>query len=119
VIDCTVTPDGGEPVAVTILSRDVLTWERTGRGRSFGALMDDISMTAMYHLAWIAMRRLGHFAGDLTEFEQTCEVSLETDQEDEAGPDPTQPAPSVATLSRLPSRPGSPRASGGRKVSAS
>ena len=116
-IDVTITPDGGGPIEVTIQSRDVLVWERTGKGRSFGTLMDDISMTAIYHLAWLAMRRLGHFAGDLKEFEATVEVSLEEDQED-AEADPTPPALSVVSSSRSPSPPASRRRSGQAKVTA-
>ena len=98
-IDVTVIPDGGEPYEITVQSRDVLVWERTGRGNSFGALMDQISMVAMYHLAWIAARRLGHFAGDLKEFEQTVEVNLE-ETENEGEPDPTPPARTAGSSSR-------------------
>ena len=118
-IDVTVTPDGGDAREVKILSRDVLVWERTGKGRSFGTLMEDISMIAMYHLAWIASRRLGYFVGDLAEFEATCEVGLETDEEGDAAPDPTRPAQLAGVSSLLPSRPASPRKSGRGRATAS
>lgn len=118
-IEVKITPDDGEPYRLDILSRDVLVWERTGKGRSFGTLMDDISMVAVYHLAWIAARRLGHFSGDLKVFEETCEVDMETDDEETAGePDPTQPAQLAVASSRSPSRPASPRRSGPRRATA-
>jgi hypothetical protein len=94
-MDFTVTPDGGDPYEVKATSRDVLVWERTNRAKKvFSTLMEQLSMVDLYHLCWIACRRLGLFSGDLATFEQTCEVNPDTEEEQE-GPDPTQPVPST------------------------
>lgn len=85
-----VTPDSGEPYEVIAGSRDVLTWEKTGKGRNLSVLRESLGMTDLYRLAHIASRRQGLFDGDLKTFEETVELDL--DDEDEE-PDPTQPAP--------------------------
>ena len=88
-----VKPDNGEPYEVTAGPRDILVWEKTTRGKSFGGDLMDVKalqLTDMYKLAWIASRRLGLFAGTLQEFEES--VDLIGNQPD-GEPDPTQPAP--------------------------
>lgn len=85
----TVTPDNGEAFEVKAGSRDVLTWERTGKGKNLMTLRDGLAMGDLYRLAHIAARRQGLFNGDLKEFETTVELDFEEDDE----PDPTQPAP--------------------------
>jgi hypothetical protein len=85
----TVKPDNGEPYEVTAGSRDVLVWERTSKGNSFGSLRDGLHMGDLYRIAHIASRRLGLFTADLKTFEETCELDFDEEEE----PDPTRPAP--------------------------
>lgn len=85
----TVKPDGGDPFEVTAGTRDVLKWERTTKGASLGQLKEGVTLGALYRIAHIAAVRQRLFAGTLVEFEETCE--LEFDEDDE--PDPTRPAP--------------------------
>lgn len=85
-----VNPDGGEPFDAEATSRDIVMWERLGRGRSLGKLSQSPTMVDMYSLAHVACQRLGMFAGTLPEFE--TQVDLEFEAVDEAT-DPTQPAP--------------------------
>lgn len=91
-LDFRVTPDGGEPYTVKAGSRDVLTWEKTGKGKSFSKLMEDLPMSDLYRMAHIASRRQGLFTGSLEEFENTCELGFEAEPDDV---DPTQPAHST------------------------
>lgn len=88
-----VTPDTGEPYTVTATSRDVLMWEKTTQGnKSFFGLVKDPTMVDLYKVAHIASRRQGLFNGSLQEFENSCEVEGETEDEE---PDPTQSAHSA------------------------
>jgi len=86
-----IAPDDGEPFTVTATARDVLTWERTTKGRTFGAMSDSASlrMEDLYKLAWIASCRTGRWQGTLPDFERTVDVDLVDEEE----PDPTRPAP--------------------------
>lgn len=85
----TVKPDGGAQFEVTAGTRDVLRWEKTTRGASLAQLKDGVSFGALYKIAHIAAVRQQLFTGPLADFEDTCE--LEFEEEDE--PDPTRPAP--------------------------
>lgn len=80
-LDFRVTPDGGEPYAVKADSRDVLVWEKTGKGKAFSKLMEDLSMVDLYRMAHIASRRQGLFTGSLDEFEQNCKLGFEESEE--------------------------------------
>jgi hypothetical protein len=87
VIDFTIKPDGGDPYEITADSRDVLGWEKQSRGKkTFVGLMDTLNMIDMYQVAYIAAKRLGKFPGELAEFERTCVLEFDTEEE----PDPTQ-----------------------------
>lgn len=92
-ITFTITPDGGAPYELVAGSRDVLIWERTGKGRAFSQFQDGLRMGSLYELAHVAAKRQGLFDGSLGEFEQTCDLDT-ADEDDEAGagrePDPTQ-----------------------------
>lgn len=88
-----VSPDGLDSYEVTAGSRDVLTWEKTGKNRVFSQWVNNQSMTEMYALAHIASRRLGLWTGTLPEFEQQCDI--EPVSEDEGEADPTQSAASA------------------------
>lgn len=88
-----VQQDGvAEPYEVTAKSRDVVVWEKTGRGRYLGQIQEKPSMTALAELAYIAARRAGRFTGTEAEFLAQCDVEPVDDQE---AADPTPPAPST------------------------
>jgi hypothetical protein len=117
--DFLVIPDDGDVWRVTAESRDILAWEKTGRGNNFAEMAEAPSMEAMYHLAWLASRRHGHINGSLTlrQFEESFTIKPEAPEGSEgeaAGVDPTPVAPSRTSSSRSRSRPASPRARGSR-----
>lgn len=112
-----VRPDDGEPYRVTAHSRDILTWEKAGKGRSLGELANNPSLGAFYGLAYFAARRQGLFTGTLAEFEQQVDLEpLDDDEGDEEAPDPTRPGPSAEPSSTLPSSPASPPPSGQKRA---
>jgi len=87
-----VTPDGAGDAGrfeIKATSRDVFAWEHTGRGRNLQVLNEQLSMTAMYEIAHIAGRRLGLVDAPLAEWVRGHDLDFEQDAE----PDPTQPAP--------------------------
>lgn len=86
----TVTPDGAAPYEATATSRDIVTWEKGGRGRTFGQLAENPSMVGMYGLAFVTSRRLGLFEGNLSDFEAQVDLDFEEADGDDAA-DPTQP----------------------------
>jgi hypothetical protein len=73
----TVNPDGADPYRAEAKSRDVIVWERAGRGRSLSKLAEAPRMEDMYSLAHTAVRRLALFTGSLPEFEATCDLTFE------------------------------------------
>lgn len=84
-----VVPDDAEPYEVTAGSRDIAHWEKTTKGAALIQLKEGLRITDLYKIAWIAARRKSLFAGELAEFEKTCEIEYEEEPE----PDPTPPAP--------------------------
>lgn len=113
-----ITPDDGEPYRVKASSRDVLTWEKALKGRSFGELAENPTMEGMYGLAYAAARRQGlcHASLTLQQFETSVDLVL---VDDESGqPDPTQAGAGPAASSASQSPPASPRRSGSRKTNA-
>jgi len=89
-----ITPDNGEPYKLEAGSRDVLLWEKAGKGRAFSQLRtESMRMQDLYGLAYHAARRQGYFAGTLAEWEESVEIMpVKDDDEDEEGNtvDPTQ-----------------------------
>ena len=86
-ITFTVRPDGDEPYELVADSRDVLGWEKQSKGRkTFMGLMETLNLIDMYAVAHIASKRQGKFPGELAEFERTCALEFDTEEE----PDPTQ-----------------------------
>lgn len=73
----TVKPDNGDAFEATATSRDVVMWEKTGKGRSLSRLSEDPHMSDLYSLAHIAVRRLGLFQGSLPDFETSVDLELE------------------------------------------
>jgi hypothetical protein len=92
-----VKPDDAPEYEVTATSRDVLTWEKTTQGnKSFIDFMSSPNLVDLYRIAHIASWRQGLFAGTLKEFEASCEVIFEQDEQ-EGEPDPTRPDLSPAS----------------------
>ena len=111
-----VTVDSGDTFRVVAASRDVLTWERALKGRSFGDLANSPTMEGIYGLAYAASRRQGLFVGSLQEFEQQADIDLVGEEDEE--PDPTPPAPTAGSSSRSRSPAASRQASGRKKATA-
>lgn len=114
-----ITPDEGEPFRVVAGSRDVLAWEKAGKGRSFGQLSPEtLHMMDLYGLSYFAARRQGLFVGTQQEWESSVDLMpIGDDKEDEGeGVDPTQSTPTDGNSSPSPSPPASPRRSGQRKA---
>src|SRR5690606_19493834 len=114
-----IIPDDGDPYRLEAGSRDVLMWEKAGKGRSFGQFGsgESMRMEHLYGLAYYAARRQGLFTGSLAEWEQSVELRpVKDDEDDEEGTvDPTRPAPGDGSLSHSPSPPASRPRSGPRK----
>jgi hypothetical protein len=87
-----VFPDGAEPYEVTARSRDIVQWEKTGKGRSFGRLANEanLSFSDLTSLAYVTAKRQGRYFGSLEEFEQSSDVEIVNEDAGEA--DPTQSA---------------------------
>jgi hypothetical protein len=91
VISLKVTPDDGEPYVVVAHARDVLVWERSGRDRSFGTLMEDLKFSNLYDLAFIAATRQGlNTLPDRKAFEAMCDVEPHAEEDAGEAPDPTR-----------------------------
>ncbi len=96
-----ITPEGGDPYTVEVFSRDVLMWEKTGRDRSYAALMKQQDMVPLYALAYVASRRAGLYTGTQADFEETCDLEMAPDEEADAEADrPTRPVRSTTRRSR-------------------
>ena len=114
-ITLTVTPDDGEAYEVTATSRDILTWEKTTRDRSFVDLLNSPTLADLYKVAHLASWRQGLYTGTYQEFEKSVEVTAATEAEE---PDPTQSDPYTESSSDSQSAPASPRPSGRKKANA-
>lgn len=119
-----IRPEGGEEHQITAGPRDLLVWQKTSRGRTFGQLLpiredgegvniEKLDWAEIYRLAHIVARREGLFNGQLKEFEEQVDVGL-ADVGGEV--DPTNAAASAASSSTSPSAPASPRRSGPTKA---
>lgn len=82
--DFKVTPDSGAPFEVTAGSRDVLVWEKTGKGRNVSKFRNAMEMRDLYALAHIASRRQGLYSGELRDFEESVEIDIVEDEDDDA-----------------------------------
>ncbi|MFI6160393.1 hypothetical protein ACIA59_10635 [Micromonospora haikouensis] len=87
--DFKIKPDEGDEFELTAGSRDVLVWEKTTKGATFGSIAQGLRITDMYKIAWISAKRQNMFDGTLAEFESSVELEFEENEE----PDPTRPAP--------------------------
>lgn len=80
-IEFKIKPDGGEPFAVTATTRDILNWEKVTKGASLKQLMDNLHTADLYKVAHFAARRTQQFTGTLQEFEQSCDLDFEIEEE--------------------------------------
>lgn len=87
-----VIPDEGDPIDIDVTSRDVLRWERSGRGKTLKSFEQNPTMAAMYELAHTHLLRTKQFAGDLDELMATVDIEELADEaeEGEGSADPTQ-----------------------------
>lgn len=76
-----VVPDSGEPFELKAGTRDVLTWEKTTKGKSYGQLVSEPNLVDYYKLAHIAAWRQQLFTGTLKEFEESHDIDLTGDRE--------------------------------------
>src|SRR5690554_3921102 len=113
-----IIPDDGDPYRLEAGSRDVLMWEKAGKGRSFGQFGsgESMRMEHLYGLAYYAARRQGLFTGSLAEWEQSVELRPVKDDDEEGTVDPTRPDPGGGSLSPSPSSPESLPRSGRTKA---
>lgn len=89
-----VKPDEGDEFEVEATSRDVVMWEKTGKGRSLSKVANDPNMTALYELAHLASRRTKQFDGSLDEFIASVDIDVQEPQGEDEGVNagPTQRA---------------------------
>lgn len=85
-----ISPDDGEPYEVVATTRDIARWERTTKGASLRQLQTEMRATDLYVIAHNAAVRHGQYDGPLKEFQDTCDITVLDDEEEE--PDPTLPA---------------------------
>lgn len=81
-IDFKIVMDSGDEFEVTASGRDVLNWEKTTKGASMKALMDELKMTDLYKVAFFASKRTGNFTGTLQEFEAQADLVFEVPDAD-------------------------------------
>lgn len=87
-LDVTLTPDDGDPIALHIDMRDVYRWEMRSKGKKSMPDLERTSATDLYELAYLAAKRKGQFDGSLAEFVDLYAIDK---VDDEPAPDPTQP----------------------------
>ncbi|PRX48684.1 hypothetical protein B0I33_104502 [Prauserella shujinwangii] len=88
-IEFKVRPEGGELFEVTATTRDILSWEKVTKGASLKQLMENLHTADLYKVAHFAAKRQQLFTGSLQEFEETCDLEFEIEEE---GQDPTPSA---------------------------
>lgn len=82
------TPDGGDTFEVRATTRDVLMWEKTAKGRSLSALMNELRVADMYEIAYVSAKRQGLWDDNRAEFESRVDLDFE---EEKGSADPTTP----------------------------
>lgn len=80
-----VVPDSGEAFEVEAKARDVLAWEKRGKGRKFSDFRE-VTMAAMYELAYLAARRSGQWSGTLDEWCDLVDIEPVGDDDEEVDP---------------------------------
>ena len=76
-------PGQTDAAPVAVLARDALVWEKTVRpAQSFSSFLNDVTMTGVYYLAFIACRRQGLWTKDRASFEQECDAVPVPDDEE-------------------------------------
>lgn len=87
-----ISPDGGESFTVRGTSRDIHRWEKTTKGASLHKLQEEMTVSALYEVAFHACKRAGLWDGTLAEFEAQCDIDTVDDEDD----DSEDPSPSAA-----------------------
>jgi len=82
----TVAPDNADEYQVTVGPRDIVKWERTVKGASLVKLQQDVHYEDLYHLAYLASKRQGLFAGSYELFEETVDITLFDEDDEESFP---------------------------------
>jgi hypothetical protein len=102
-----VVPDTGEPYTLKAGTRDVLTWEKTSKGKSYTGLITEPNLVDYYKIAHLAAWRQQIFTGSLKEFEEQHDIDLAYGEEDAADDeaDPTRQARSSESSSPSQSEP--------------
>ncbi|HET6742389.1 MAG TPA: hypothetical protein VFH76_25770 [Kribbella sp.] len=77
-----VVPDGGDPYTLKVGTRDVLTWEKTSRDKSYTDLVKEPNLKDYYKLCHLAAWRQQLFAGPLEDFEKSHDLDLMADAND-------------------------------------
>jgi hypothetical protein len=88
----TVSPDGAESFECEATSRDIVRWEGMGKGRTMGALVDNMRMTDLTDLAYVATQRLGLYDGDVREFRACVDIEVEKKDDEFSDLGPTNAA---------------------------
>lgn len=76
---------GGEPVIVEADSRDILMWEKTTKGASFGDLGKTLRMSDLYRISYLAAKRLKVLPDGVVNEAQFAErflVAVEADKDE-------------------------------------
>lgn len=84
------TPDGQDTFEVRATTRDVLVWEKSAKGRSLTALMNDLRVTDLYEIAYVSAKRQGLWDSNRADFEDRIDLDFE---EEKDAADPTNAAP--------------------------
>lgn len=77
-----VTPDDGDKYKVTAKTRDILRWEKSGKGHALSTLMESMKLADLYPVAYFASVRQGLFTGDLAKFEESVDLEFKTEEVD-------------------------------------
>lgn len=83
-----VMPEDDEPYELAATSRDVLQWERRNKGANMGALRDQMRMTDLYKIAYLAAVRQDRFTGTEGDFVDTVDLDLVDDDDEMSEEDP-------------------------------
>lgn len=83
----TIKPDDGEQYEVVAGSRDILAFEKAGRGRTLTQLSENPKMDDLYALSFLAAKRQGLFEGPREMWDASVDLDFE---EDQAATDPTR-----------------------------
>lgn len=119
--------DDGREERVTARPRDLMAWQKTGRGVTLedvlpvnaegdGLDLGKFNLPELWRLAWMVARREGLFDGPLEAFGEQVDVTVTEDGEEGSDTRPTNAAPSAAPSPSSPSKPASRPRSGQKRA---